>query len=154
MILALRLAGLVLWGSVLAYLLNPRWMQWSHVHVSPWIRWMGAGVGAMTVPLLHWMFRSLGTNITPTVATRTQHTLITAGPYRWVRHPLYSLGTVFFVSLSVLAANWCIGGASLVALLLLRRRVPNEEAKLIEQFGDEYRTYMQRTGRFVPRLRH
>ncbi len=153
MLLALRLGGLALWGSVIAYLLNPRWMQWSQVRVPAWLRWLGAACGAITVVLLQWMFRSLGTNITPTVATRTQHTLITAGPYRWVRHPLYALGTVFFVSLSVLAANWFIGGASLVALLLLRRRLPQEEARLIAQFGDEYRTYMHHTGRLVPRLR-
>lgn len=62
-----------------------------------------------------------------------------AGPYRWARHPLYTAGTTFFVSLSVLA--------------MLLVRLPKEEGRLIERFGDEYREYMQRTGCFLPRLR-
>ncbi len=154
MILALRLTGLALWGSTMAYLVNPRWMQWSQLRVPTWMRWLGAGLGGITLPLLYWVFRSLGSNITPTVATRTQHALITQGPYRWVRHPLYSVGTLFVVSLSLLAANWWMGLASFVALLLLRHRLPQEEGKLIERFGDAYVTYMEQTGRLWPRLRN
>ena len=39
--------------------------------------------------LIVWAFQSLGSNLTDTVVTRRQHTLITHGPYRWVRHPFY-----------------------------------------------------------------
>ncbi len=52
-----------------------------------------------------------------------------------------------------LAANWFMGLASLSALLMLLVRLPKEEAKLIERFGDEYREYMRRTGSFFPRLK-
>ncbi|MDQ3925593.1 MAG: isoprenylcysteine carboxylmethyltransferase family protein [Actinomycetota bacterium] len=152
-IIALRSSGLVLLLSVMAYLLNPRWMEWSSLSLPPWLRWSGAGLGAATLPLAYWVFRSLGKNITPTVETRENHELVTSGPYRWVRHPLYSVGTSFFVSLSVVAANWFIGLGSLSALAMLLVRLPKEEAKLIERFGDEYRVYMERTGRFLPRLR-
>jgi protein-S-isoprenylcysteine O-methyltransferase Ste14 len=51
-----------------------------------------------------------------------------------------------------MAANWFIGLMAVVGLIFLVLRTPIEEAKLIERFGDEYREYMQRTGRFVPRL--
>jgi len=152
-IIALRSSGLALLLSVMAYLLNPRWMEWSSLSLPAWLRWSGAGLGAATLPLAYWVFRSLGKNITPTVETRENHELVTSGPYRWVRHPLYSVGTSFFVSLSLVAANWFIGLGSLSALAMLLVRLPKEEAKLIERFGDEYRVYMERTGRFLPRLR-
>ena len=148
---ALRLCGLALWLSVVAYLLNPRWMEWSRLSLPTWLRWTGAGLGAASLPLSYWVFRSLDKNVTPTVATRKEHELVTAGPYRWVRHPLYSVGTSFFVSLSLVAANWFIGLASMLALAMLLVRLPKEGEKLIERFGDEYREYMKRTGRLLPR---
>ena len=98
------------------------------------------------------VFRTFGKNITPTVETREKHELVTDGPYHWVRHPLYTVGTSFFASLSLLAANWFMGLASLSVLVMLLVRLPKEEAKLIERFGDEYREYMRRTGSLLPRL--
>jgi protein-S-isoprenylcysteine O-methyltransferase Ste14 len=152
-IIALRSSGLALWLSMVAYLLKPRWMKWSSLSLPSWLRWSGAGLGAATLPLSYWVFRSLGKNVSPTVETRENHELVTSGPYRWVRHPLYSVGTAFFVSLSLVAANWFVGLASLSALSMLLVRLPKEEAKLIERFGDEYREYMRRTGRLFPRLK-
>ena len=60
--------------------------------------------------------------------------------------------TSFFVSLSLLAANWFMALASLSVLTMLLIRLPKEEEKLIERFGDEYREYMKRTGRLLPRF--
>ena len=150
---ALRSTGLALFLSVVAYLLNPRWMEWSRLSLLTWLRWTGAGLAAASLALVFWVFRAIGKNITPTVATRRDHELVTSGPYRWVRHPLYSVGTSFFVSLSLVAANWFMGLASLLALAMLLVRLPKEEEKLIERFGDEYREYMKRTGRLLPRTR-
>ena len=138
--------------SVVAYLINPRWMRWSSLNLPAWLRWLGAGFGATALPLSYWVFSTIGKNITSTVETRENHELVTGGPYRWVRHPLYSVGTSFFVSLSVLAANWFMGLSSLLVLVMLLVRLPKEEAKLIERFGDEYREYMKRTGRLLPRV--
>jgi protein-S-isoprenylcysteine O-methyltransferase Ste14 len=62
---------------------------------------------------------------------------------------LFLLGVGFLL----LTANWAVGAPLIVALsILVVVRVGNEEALMIEQFGDEYRTYMQQTGRFLPRL--
>jgi protein-S-isoprenylcysteine O-methyltransferase Ste14 len=70
-----------------------------------------------------------------------------------VRHPLYTVGTSFFMSLGIVAANWFMGLASLVVLVMLLVRLPKEEEKLIERFGDEYRAYMERTGWLLPRIK-
>ena len=149
----LRSAGLALMLSVAAYVLSPRRMEWSRLDLSPWLRWSGAGLGAASLPLAYWVFSSIGANITPTVTTRRDHELVTDGPYRWVRHPLYSVGSTFWISLSLLAANWFMGLASVAVLVMLLVRLPKEEARLIERFGDEYRAYTERTGCLLPRLR-
>ncbi len=149
--IALRSSGFALVVSVIAYVLNPRWMKWSSLDLPAWLRWSGAVLGTATLPLSYWVFTNIGKNITPTVSTRKDHKLVTSGPYRWVRHPLYSVGTSFFVSLSLLAANWFMGLVSLSVLLMLLVRLPKEEARLIERFGEEYRAYMKHTGRLLPR---
>ncbi len=148
----LRISGLALWLSVILYMINPRWMRWAQLEIPQTLRWVGVGIGTVSLPLLYWLFSSIGTNITQTVATKQEHELITHGPYRWVRHPLYSVGTLMFMAFALMAANWFIGVASLMVLVMLMIRLPKEEEKLIERFGDEYRAYMKRTGRFIPRL--
>ena len=150
---ALRSSGLVLMLSVVAYLVNPRWMRWSSLDLPAPLRWSGAGLGAVSLALTLWIFRTIGKNITSTVETREEHELVTGGPYRWVRHPLYTVGTSFFVSLGIVAANWFMGLASLSVLVMLLIRLPKEEKKLIERFGDEYRAYIERTGRLLPRIK-
>jgi protein-S-isoprenylcysteine O-methyltransferase Ste14 len=149
---ALRSSGLVLMLSVVAYLIDPRWMRWSSLDLPGPLRWSGAGLGTVSQVLALWILRTLGKHITSTVETREEHELVTGGPYRWVRHPLYTVGTSFFVSLSLLAANWFMGLASLMVLVMLLIRLPKEEEKLIERFGDEYSAYVKRTGRLLPRL--
>ena len=100
----------------------------------------------------YWVFTCLGNNVSPTVVTRKNATLVTHGPYRWIRHPLYLMGLISYVGFALLAENWFIGAMAVVAFIVLNLRLPNEEAHLIERFGDEYRQYMQRTGKFMPRL--
>ncbi len=146
------LFGLALWFSVFAYLVNPGWMAWADLPLPVWVRWLGAVLMAICLPLFYWLFSSLGKNMTSTVAIREAHTMVTHGPYRWVRHPLYSTGVLFFAGLSLLAANWLIVVTMLGGFIALMMRTSVEEAKLIERFGDEYRAYMERTGRYIPRL--
>ncbi len=148
----LRLFGFSAWIGLLIYMVNPRWMLWSTLSLPSWWRWVGAGFGTVAVPLFYWMFSSLGKNVTDTVAIRKEHSLVTYGPYRWVRHPMYSFGFLLFIGFSLLSANWFIGLTAIVGLAILVARTSIEESKLIEEFGDEYREYMKRTGRFFPRL--
>jgi protein-S-isoprenylcysteine O-methyltransferase Ste14 len=101
---------------------------------------------------MYWTLSSLGKNLTDTVVTRKAATLVTHGPYRWVRHPFYVTAALLMASVTVLTANWLIGLTSLIVLSLLAVRTPKEEAMLIERFGEQYRDYMAKTGRFVPRL--
>jgi protein-S-isoprenylcysteine O-methyltransferase Ste14 len=145
--------GLALWLSSLAYLVNPRWMAWSSLPLPAWARWVGAAIMALCVPLIYWVFSSLGKNVTHTVAIRKEHSLVTHGPYRWVRHPLYTVGFLAFTGLSLLAANYFIFAMLLATYPILMARTAIEEERLVERFGEQYQRYMQRTGRFLPRWR-
>ena len=149
----LRPLGLALWLGVIAYMINPAWMAWSSVPLPAWLRWTGAGLCALAVGMLIWTLRSLGTNLTDTVVTRQAHTLVTHGPYRWVRNPFYDCMALLILGISLLAANWFLFVAGCLVVLLIVIRTRTEEEKLLARFGDDYRAYILRTGRFVPRLK-
>jgi len=149
--IALRLAGLALWIATLAYLINPAWMAWASLPLADGVRWFGAVCGLLCAVLMYRTLAALGTNLTDTVVTRQEATLVTDGPYRWVRHPFYVAAGLMMASVTLLAANAAIGLASLLVLALLAARTPNEERRLEERFGEPYRAYRARTGAFVPK---
>lgn len=149
----LRPIGLAMWLAVIAYLINPEWMAWSAVPLPPWLRWSGAAVVFIGIALLAWTLRNLGVNLTDTVVTRQAHTLITKGPYRWVRHPFYDALALFVVGFALLTANWFILATGALVFILLAIRSRTEEALLLARFGETYRAYKESTGRFLPRPR-
>ena len=148
----IKFGGLILWLSPLVYLINPNWMNWSKIGLPESIRWLGVGIGVLCTFGIYWLFSSIGSGITPTSATRKEHKLITRGIYRWIRHPLYTIGSSFIISFGMMADNWFIAAFGILAFILMASRTPKEEANLVEKFGDEYREYMKRTGRYLPRL--
>jgi protein-S-isoprenylcysteine O-methyltransferase Ste14 len=153
MILVLRFGGLLLWLSIIGYLIHPPLLAWSKVGLPDWVRCIGVGIGFLSAGLVYWIFTSIGTGISPTVGTRKEHKLVTQGIYRWVRHPLYSVGTLLFLSFAMIADSWFIAAMDVLAFVLLAIRLPNEESHLTEKFGDEYRKYIKNTGAFLPRFR-
>ena len=151
LILGRLVIALPLFGGVVAYLANPGWMAWASFGVPPWIRWAGAALGLLVIPSAYWVLSNLGENVSETVLTKAKQRLVTTGPYRWVRHPLYTVGIGLFVSVGLMAANWFIllwAGLALVAIRLVV--IPREEAHLVAMFGNDYRRYRSRTGALVP----
>jgi protein-S-isoprenylcysteine O-methyltransferase Ste14 len=143
--------ALPLFAAVVAYLVNPRWMAWASFGLPSWARWIGAALGVLVVPFSWWVLTSLGSNVSETVLTKERHQLVTAGPYRFVRHPLYLDGIVLFASIGLMAANWFILlFAALVVIGVRAVIIPQEEQNLIAAFGDAYRDYRTRTGALLP----
>jgi protein-S-isoprenylcysteine O-methyltransferase Ste14 len=151
-LLTLRPVGIAGMLGLVAYMVNPSWMAWSAVPLPVWLRWIGVGIGAMAAGLLIWTLRTLGTNLTDTVVTRREHTLVTNGPYHWVRHPFYDSAALCVLANSLVAANWFIFVMGICTLALIYFRTRTEEENLLARFGDAYRAYMGRTGRFFPRM--
>jgi protein-S-isoprenylcysteine O-methyltransferase Ste14 len=152
MLIAIRVVGIGLWLSVFIFMIAPARMAWASVPLPASLRWGGAVLGLVAAVAELWTLRSLGPNLTDTVVTRQVHTLITRGPYRWVRHPFYDCMALFTTSAALMMANWFVLAAGIVTFALLAIRSRTEEQKLLERFGEPYRAYQSRTGRFLPRL--
>jgi protein-S-isoprenylcysteine O-methyltransferase Ste14 len=152
--MAVRAAlGLGYVGSLLVYIVHPRFLAWATFPLPSWARWLGAVFAFASLLLLAWVHWALGKNFSTTLHVRQRHTLVTHGPYRWVRHPMYTALFLFGVGILLLTANWFVGGPLVVAqVTIVAVQVGREETMMMEQFGDEYRAYMQRTGRYLPRL--
>jgi protein-S-isoprenylcysteine O-methyltransferase Ste14 len=151
-LLTLRPLGIATMAGVIAFAISPTSMAWSSVQLPAWMRWTGVAIGTIAGVLMTWTLSSLGENLTDTVVTRKKHTMITTGPYRWVRHPFYSSAALAIVANSLATANWFVFTTGCLAVTLLVIRCRTEEKNLIARFGDEYRAYARRTGRFVPRF--
>jgi protein-S-isoprenylcysteine O-methyltransferase Ste14 len=115
-----------------------------------WLRWAGMGLGLMSAGLFAWTHTVLGRFWSPHLQLRPGHRLIANGPYARVRHPMYSAILGWMMSLGLVSANWI--GFAFAALVTLNfiLRIQGEEKMMLQQFGDEYREYMKRTGRLLP----
>jgi protein-S-isoprenylcysteine O-methyltransferase Ste14 len=106
---------------------------------------------AFGIWLLYRSHAELGTNWSVTLQIRDQHTLVTHGVYRWVRHPMYLALLIIAAGQALALPNWLAGPAYLVVLLLLvSLRLGPEERMMREQFGKVYDAYAATTKRLIP----
>ncbi len=145
-----------LWGvTILLPLLHmfTRWLSFADFNLPAWAGWIGIAIFAIALWLLWRSHADLGQNWRTTTELREEHTLITGGIFQHIRHPMYSAHWLWGIAQALLIHNWIAGLASLVILLpLYLLRVKGEEQMMLEQFGEEYRLHMSRTGRVIPRL--
>ncbi len=153
--------GGILWRGILffymvavvvIYAFNPLWLEQLAVNLPLWSRWLGTGIAAISLALLVWVHLALGRQWSANLELREEHLLITKGPYKSVRHPMYSAFIGLAGGLALVSASWPIIFLAIMTLLVLCTRVSREESMMIESFGDEYRAYMKYTGRLLPRL--
>jgi len=145
-----RLFTIALYAGLLAFIIEPRWMAWSHLPLPGGLRALGVPLSVAGLAGLTWSFRHLGHNLTAGLGATADRRLVTTGPYRWVRHPMYSTWAVLQLGYCLISANWCIAFLFLAALAAVVRRTPAEEAGLAARFGDDYLDYTRVTGRFLP----
>jgi protein-S-isoprenylcysteine O-methyltransferase Ste14 len=115
-----------------------------------WLRWAGFGLGLMSVGLFTWTHTVLGRFWSPHLQLRPGHRLIADGPYARIRHPMYSAILGWMMSLGLVAANWIPFAFAALGALSFMLRIQGEEKMMLQEFGDEYREYMKRTGRLLP----
>jgi len=147
----LRPAGVLFAAGLAAWLLHPGALAWASVPLPGKVRALGVAAGLLGGLLMVWTLHHLGKNLTDTVVTRKDHTLVQTGPYRWVRHPFYDSLALLLLSASVVAANAFLALAGTAVLILIAIRTRREEELLLARFGNQYRAYTIRTGRFFPR---
>jgi protein-S-isoprenylcysteine O-methyltransferase Ste14 len=153
-------------GSRLAYIL-PAWAAgylvfnarrmpgWWHSQIVPYRPWIGvAGVAitALGFAFTIWARAILGGNWSSSVTIKVAHELIRTGPYRWVRHPIYT-GMIVATAGTVLAGDQVRGIAAVVLLWLsftIKRL--KEEQFMRQTFGPQYAEYSRTTGAIFPFL--
>lgn len=150
---ALAVGGLALFGGLLAFVVWPPALTWSSVGLPAGVRWAGLPLFAAGAALAMWARFTLGRSSTVTAVPAPDAELVTHGPYRRFRHPIYSAGLLIIPGAAALADSAFILGAGIVLLAVLDVRTRREERLLVERFGDAYRRHMERTGRWLPRLR-
>ncbi|NHJ12029.1 MAG: isoprenylcysteine carboxylmethyltransferase family protein [Candidatus Thorarchaeota archaeon] len=117
------------------------------------IRLFGIVFNIIGLVLLIWVHRALGQHWSMMLELGDEHRLVTKGPYSRVRHPMYTFFYIMVISTALISSNLFVGAFGILTWTLLYVvRVGDEEAMLLEQFGDEYREYMERTGRLLPKI--
>ncbi len=114
-------------------------------------------LGTIIFALALWVFRrshkELGRNWSITLEIREKHKLVCTGPYALVRHPMYTSFLLMGLGQAFLLSNWVASLAGLIGFaILFFLRVNKEERMMLENFGPQYRTYMERTKRIIPYL--
>jgi protein-S-isoprenylcysteine O-methyltransferase Ste14 len=147
------LIGLVGLTATIAYIIQPNWVSWASLPLPLWLRWSGLGFALAGFALLQWSQNTLGENWSDNPRMIKGQGLITSGPYRLIRHPIYAAVYLILGSTFLLSANWLIGLAWIgMNVLEVTSRIRYEESLMLEYFGEQYREYMKRTGRLVPKL--
>lgn len=134
------------------YITGAAWIEGFMFYLPGWLRWLGFALGLITVVFWTWTQITLDTQWSAQLQLTTGHHLITSGPYTYIRHPLYAGMIGWAAALALLTANWIFVAVCLLSIVGLLWRVPREEQMMIEAFGDEYKAYMQHTGRYFPKL--
>lgn len=153
LMIGIRLAALAIFALLITWMIAPEAEALFPTSIPPSFRYAGAALAWIALALQWWVFASLGLNLTDTVVVRPNATLVRHGPYRWVRHPLYTVAVLLIAGLTLVTGSLAMLFAGVLWYAAIRMRTPIEEAKLIERFGEDYRAYMRETGGFLPRVR-
>lgn len=136
----------------LIYVFSP-WLSVADYELPLWANWLGVATFVIALWLFWHSHHDLGKNWSPTLEVREGHTLISNGIYQYVRHPMYTSVWLWCVAQALLLPNWIAGLAGIISFgIVYVLRVGNEEQMMLEQFGNDYKAYMQRTKRLVPHL--
>ncbi len=135
----------------LVYIFTP-WLNFANYQLPSWAGWTGAAIFAVGLWVLWRAHAALGPYWSDSVQLRQGHQLITSGIYRHIRHPIYTFGWLLGIAQALLLWNWVVAVAGLASFALIYfLRVPREEQMMLDQFGEAYQAYMNRTGRIIPR---
>ncbi|MFX0197139.1 MAG: NnrU family protein [Candidatus Hodarchaeota archaeon] len=137
-------------GLILFLLAPSRW-TWTRLPLGTWVRWLGITITIISIFFLIWVHRHLDRQWSLALEIQTDHKLITTGPYKWIRHPMYLGIFVYTIGLILISSDLLILLFFGFTIWVNYRRIPKEEQMMINEFGDEYREYMKYTGRFLPR---
>lgn len=144
--------GLTVAAAVLLFVpgLSVGWLGWRFVKPNPTVAYAGVAITAAGVTVAIWARAILGGNWSANVTVKQSHELALGGPYRFVRHPIYSGLTLAVLGTALAAGNLRGVVALAVSLFAWRIKWPMEERFMVEQFGDRYVDYRRRVKAIIP----
>lgn len=134
------------------FVTSPDWYAWGNIPNYPnEFVWVGMTIGVLSLGVFFIAHFYLGKYYSFFLKIQKDHKFVSNGPYKLIRHPMYTAYILFHTAIFLITGNWFIGiiwigGICLILLLRIRK----EEELLVETFGDEYVSYKQRTGSLFP----
>jgi len=116
------------------------------------VRVLGLVLGLYAAIILPWAAATLGRFLVPRAVVFPDHTLVVRGPFRLVRHPVYSGDLALWLGATLGTLNVLLLVLWPLYLVGLSAEASAEEELLQAKFGQAYRDYMARVARFVPTL--
>ena len=148
-----RLLAMIGFVSVIVFVAKPSWLAFASLSFPDRLHWAGVVLALAGFALLQWAQVTLGKSWSDTPRMMKEQTLITSGPYQSIRHPIYTAFILILSSPLLISANWLIGLTWMgMTITEVASRIGFEESLMLEYFGDQYREYMNQTGRLLPRL--
>ena len=153
------LLGLLPLGFYILGAANPFWVYGTSLNISfpggVFVQVAGLLMILGGIALVSWSVRTLGRFMVLPIQVRSDHELITQGPYSRIRHPAYVAFMLLNAGSMLLFLHFILIGGFVAYFAIAEVRARREEALLGSQdgFGEKYREYMSRTGRFLPTFR-
>lgn len=130
------------------------WFNFAEISRPDWLGYAGFAVLVFGNWMLWKAHKDLGRHWSSTVQIKTEQALVTQGIYQFLRHPIYTSHILWGLAQALMLPNWLAGWVSLPLIkLVFILRIPNEERMMVEQFGDDYRNYMEKTGGLFPKIK-
>lgn len=145
-----RLVGLPALGTLIVFLVDPDGIGFAFFSLPLSVRLVGLITFNLAALVIFWAHLSLREFWSGELETLPEHRLIDTGPYRWVRHPLYSGYLFLAAGFLATTGDWLVGGLMILYFLTVAARTRREEEMLLERLGDTYAAYRERTGKFLP----
>jgi len=139
----------------LEYIVAPGTFRFAYFLAYPyWLRFVGVTLLGAGIFLLGISHHHLDRSFTSFVAIKDEQAFVDTGPYRYVRHPIYTAYFMNYIGGGLLSSNVVLTVVPIMFFtLMVALRIGEEETMLVEEFGDQYRAYMKKTGRFLPFFR-
>lgn len=128
------------------------WLGAPFLPVGNTTKWIGVVITVAGVGLAIWARRMLGGNWSGTVTLKENHELIRSGPYKRIRHPIYT-GILLALLGTAVTLNYLAGLLSLaLAWSSFWWKARREESFLKQEFGARFEAHQKQTGMFLPKL--
>jgi len=144
--------SLVFWSLVLVAIL----FGYAGFGLLPdWAYYLGLSLSILGNAIWFWGHQTLGRHYSQALVIYQGHQLVERGPFRFVRHPMYTGLILMYLGIGWAVQSWV--AAVLITLLtailvatFFRYRIPEEEKALISEFGEQYISYSKRVKRLIP----